>query len=195
MVQPPSSTRATAGVLSYAQLASPAAKVPVPDKVPLRAPDSWRWIGKTVQRPDIPEKISGRAAYGVDTQLPELLVAVIARPPRLLAQPLSHDATAARTPCPVSSMCGPSIPVSPCSARRSGMRNREPRRSQWSGAVARSLASAVHRSGPSRAGASMLPMPSGCVTTAIPAWHWKPPRRPWRLSTGCPIWLTPRSSR
>lgn len=82
--------------LGYAELASPAAKLPVPDKVPLRSPGSWRWIGKTVQRPDVPQKISGRAAYGVDTQLPELLVAVIARPSRLLAQPLSHDATAAR---------------------------------------------------------------------------------------------------
>ena len=81
--------------LGYAELASAAAKLPVPDKVPLRSPGSWRWIGKTVQRPDVPQKITGRAAYGVDTQLPKLLVAVIARPPRLLAQPLSHDATAA----------------------------------------------------------------------------------------------------
>lgn len=82
--------------LSYAELASAAAKLPVPDKVALRDPGSWRWIGKTVRRPDIPQKITGRAAYGVDTRLPELLVAVIARPARLLAQPRSHDASAAR---------------------------------------------------------------------------------------------------
>lgn len=82
--------------LSYAELAGAAARLPVPDEVPLKAPGSWRWIGRSVQRPDVPEKVAGRAAYGVDTQLPGLLVAVIARPPRLLAQPLRHDATAAR---------------------------------------------------------------------------------------------------
>lgn len=82
--------------LSYAELASAAARLPVPAEVPLRAPGAWRWIGKTVPRPDIPEKITGRAAYGVDTRLPKLLVAVVARPPRLLGQPLRHDATAAR---------------------------------------------------------------------------------------------------
>ena len=82
--------------LSYAELASAAARLPVPDKVPLREPGNWRWIGTTVPRPDVLPKITGRARYGVDTQLPELLVAVVARPPRLLAQPLSHDASAAR---------------------------------------------------------------------------------------------------
>jgi isoquinoline 1-oxidoreductase subunit beta len=82
--------------LAYAELASAAARLPVPDEVPLRAPAAWRWIGTAVQRPDIPEKITGRAAYGVDTRLPGLLVAVVARPQRLLAQPLRHDATAAR---------------------------------------------------------------------------------------------------
>jgi CO/xanthine dehydrogenase Mo-binding subunit len=82
--------------LGYAELASAAGQLPVPDEVPLRAPGAWRWIGKTVPRPDIPGKVAGLAAYGVDTQLPELLVAVIARPPRLLAQPMGHDASAAR---------------------------------------------------------------------------------------------------
>jgi CO/xanthine dehydrogenase Mo-binding subunit len=82
--------------LSYAELASAAARLPVPDQVQLRVPGTWRWIGTTVPRPDIPPKITGRAAYGVDTRLPDLLVAVVARPPRLLAQPLRHDAAAAR---------------------------------------------------------------------------------------------------
>lgn len=82
--------------LAYAELATAAARLPVPDKAPLREPGRWRWIGTTVPRPDILPKLTGRATYGVDTQLPDLLVAVIARPPRLLAQALGHDATAAR---------------------------------------------------------------------------------------------------
>jgi isoquinoline 1-oxidoreductase/isoquinoline 1-oxidoreductase beta subunit len=82
--------------LSYAELATEAAHLPVPDEVSLKPAARWRWIGTTVPRPDIQPKISGRAAYGVDTRLPGLLVAVIARPPRLLAQPLRHAATAAR---------------------------------------------------------------------------------------------------
>lgn len=82
--------------LTYAELATEAARLPVPDEVPLRPAGTWRWIGTTVPRPDITPKITGRAAYGVDTQFADLLVAVIARPPRLLAQPIRHDATAAR---------------------------------------------------------------------------------------------------
>ena len=88
--------RSTGKRLSYAELATEAARLPVPDEVPLRQPGTWRWIGTTVPRPDITPKITGRAAYGVDTQLADLLVAVITRPPRLLAQPVRHDATAAR---------------------------------------------------------------------------------------------------
>lgn len=90
VVDPRNGTR-----LGYAELAGEAARQPVPEQVRLREPKEWRWIGKQVARPDLPVKVTGEARYGLDVQLPGLLVAVVARPPRLLAHSLSHDASAA----------------------------------------------------------------------------------------------------
>ncbi|MEO8223168.1 MAG: molybdopterin cofactor-binding domain-containing protein [Gammaproteobacteria bacterium] len=82
--------------LGYGELALEAASLPVPAQVALRTPDQYRWIGQAVARPDVPAKVRGGVAYGIDTQLPGLKVAVIRRPPQLLAALRRHDATAAR---------------------------------------------------------------------------------------------------
>ena len=82
--------------LAYGELAADAATLPVPEQAGLRAPEQFRWIGRSVARPDIGTKVLGRAAYGIDTLLPDLRIAVVLRPPRLQATLRSHDATAAR---------------------------------------------------------------------------------------------------
>jgi len=82
--------------LRYADLASEAAMLPVPERVALRSPAQYRWIGREVQRPDAPSKVMGQATYGIDAQLPGLKVAVILRPEQLQAVLRSHDPTAAR---------------------------------------------------------------------------------------------------
>src|SRR5690242_11288743 len=60
---------------SFGQLAARAAALPTPEKVTLKAPSRWRLIGKPTRRLDTPEKITGRAQFGIDVQFPGLRVA------------------------------------------------------------------------------------------------------------------------
>jgi isoquinoline 1-oxidoreductase/isoquinoline 1-oxidoreductase beta subunit len=80
----------------YRELAAEASRLAVPRRVSVRSPGQFRYIGRSVPRTDAPAKVTGRALYGIDTRLPGLVVAVIARPPRLRAVLRKHDATATR---------------------------------------------------------------------------------------------------
>ena len=74
---------ATGRKLGYGALAKAAASVPLPamDKVRLKDPSQFRYIGtgklKLVDAQDI---VTGKAQYGMDTRLPGQLYAVVARP-------------------------------------------------------------------------------------------------------------------
>ncbi len=65
----------------YGALAAEAARQPVPEKVPLKAPGSYRLIGRPVTRLDLSEKVTGRAVFGLDAGPRDALVAVVARCP------------------------------------------------------------------------------------------------------------------
>jgi isoquinoline 1-oxidoreductase beta subunit len=65
----------------YAELASDAARQPVPDKVRLKEPSEFRLIGKRVRRLDGRAKCDGSQKFGLDLELPGMKIAVIARPP------------------------------------------------------------------------------------------------------------------
>ncbi|HEY6001954.1 MAG TPA: xanthine dehydrogenase family protein molybdopterin-binding subunit [Anaeromyxobacter sp.] len=67
--------------LSYGELASAAEKLEPPKKVALKDPKAWKLIGRPTKRLDTPEKITGKAQYGIDVRLPGLRTAVIARAP------------------------------------------------------------------------------------------------------------------
>jgi isoquinoline 1-oxidoreductase subunit beta len=67
--------------LTYGQLASAAMATKPPAAVRLKDPAAWKVIGKPTKRLDTPEKITGRARFGLDVQIPNLRTAVIARPP------------------------------------------------------------------------------------------------------------------
>jgi len=69
------------GRASYGSLADAAAKLPPPASVGLKASGEWKLLGKPTRRLDTPEKITGRATFGLDVRLPGLLTAVIAHPP------------------------------------------------------------------------------------------------------------------
>src|SRR5262249_43396696 len=62
---------------SYGSLAEAAAKLPAPSSVPLKDPKDWTILGKPMRRLDTPEKITGRAQFGMDVRLPDLLTAVV----------------------------------------------------------------------------------------------------------------------
>ncbi|HEV7507050.1 MAG TPA: xanthine dehydrogenase family protein molybdopterin-binding subunit [Thermoanaerobaculia bacterium] len=80
---------------SYGSLAAAAAKLPQPEHVELKTPENWKIIGKPTRRLDTPEKITGRAKFGMDVQLPGMLTAVVAHG-NFGAKVKSFDATAAK---------------------------------------------------------------------------------------------------
>ena len=47
----------------------------------LKDPKDWKLIGKPTKRLDTPEKITGKAQFGIDVQFPGLRTAVVARAP------------------------------------------------------------------------------------------------------------------
>src|SRR5437899_2239732 len=88
----PASCRAKRGVvthtpsgrtLSYGALAEKAAKLPVPDKVPLKDPKDFTLIGTPAKRLDTPDKVNGKAQYGIDVRLPGMKIATVAASPVL----------------------------------------------------------------------------------------------------------------
>src|SRR5215471_18437524 len=80
--------------LGYGALAKAAAAMPVParDEIRLKDPSQFRYIGtgklKLVDAPDI---VTGKAQYGMDTRLPGMFYAVIARPQAYGGKVMSFD--------------------------------------------------------------------------------------------------------
>ncbi|MDJ0977180.1 MAG: molybdopterin-dependent oxidoreductase [Erythrobacter sp.] len=83
--------------LSYGNLAELAAKLPVPaeDAVTLKEPEEWRFIGKEVPSLTIPKITRGEGEFGIDVDVPDMVYAVIARPPQVFGRVGSVDETAA----------------------------------------------------------------------------------------------------
>ena len=81
--------------VSYGDICLQAAKLQVPQDPPLKNESEFRYIGKTMPRVDVPEKVSGKAVYGADVKVKDLHYAVIARPPAYGAKPVSFDEKAA----------------------------------------------------------------------------------------------------
>jgi isoquinoline 1-oxidoreductase beta subunit len=67
--------------LSYGELAGPAARLPLPDKVQLKDPADYSLIGRPIHRLDSPAKVDGTAVFGIDVRPDGMLTALIARPP------------------------------------------------------------------------------------------------------------------
>ncbi|UHQ22989.1 xanthine dehydrogenase family protein molybdopterin-binding subunit [Lysobacter sp. 5GHs7-4] len=81
----------------YGELAAAAAELPAPKGAPtLKDAKDWKLIGKPTKRLDSPEKITGRAKFGMDVQFDGLLTAVVARSPVFGGTVKSFDAAAAK---------------------------------------------------------------------------------------------------
>ena len=83
--------------LTYGQLAAAAAEVTPPQHVQLKDPKTFKLIGKPIKRLDTPEKLNGKAVFGIDVKLPGMLTAVIGRPPIFGAKMKTFDDTRARS--------------------------------------------------------------------------------------------------
>ena len=82
--------------LSYGSLAEDAAKLPAPTSVTLKDAKDWKLIGKPTRRLDTPEKVTGKATFGLDVKLPGMLTAVVAHSPTFGGKVKSFDAAAAK---------------------------------------------------------------------------------------------------
>jgi isoquinoline 1-oxidoreductase subunit beta len=82
--------------LSYAELSQRAAQLPVPTNIVLKDPSRFRILGKPLQRVDTPPKVNGEAIFSLDVQIPNLLVALVERPPVYGGKVKSFEAAKAR---------------------------------------------------------------------------------------------------
>src|SRR5207245_5462479 len=81
----------------YGHLASAAAKLTPPEHVQLKDPKTFKLIGRPIKRLDTPEKLNGKAEFGIDVKLRGMLTAVIARPPIFGAKLKSFDDSRTRS--------------------------------------------------------------------------------------------------
>ena len=72
---------ATGRRLKYGELADAAAKLPVPDKVALKDPKDFMLIGTPAKRIDTPDKVNGKAQFGIDAIVPGMKIAAVAACP------------------------------------------------------------------------------------------------------------------
>ncbi len=83
--------------LSYSELAVAAASLPVQEEKPkLKSPDNYRIIGKPKSVVDAREIVTGKARYGIDTEMPGMSHAVIERCPYLDGRVESFDDSESR---------------------------------------------------------------------------------------------------
>lgn len=85
----------TKRTLGYGQLVNRAATLPVPQDPPLKDPKDYRIVGTRVPRVDTPDKATGRAKYGIDTRVPGMVFAAVARCPVFGGTVRRFDAAAA----------------------------------------------------------------------------------------------------
>jgi isoquinoline 1-oxidoreductase beta subunit len=82
--------------LTYGQLAAAAAKLTPPAQVALKDPKTFKLIGKPAKRLDTSEKVNGKAVFGIDVKIPQMMTAIVARAPVFGAKMRTLDDSRAR---------------------------------------------------------------------------------------------------
>jgi isoquinoline 1-oxidoreductase subunit beta len=83
-------------MLTYGKLAADASGLDVPQNPLLKKESQFRYIGKDIPRLDIHDKVNGTAQFGIDSFVPGMLYATIARPPAYEAELVSYNKEAAQ---------------------------------------------------------------------------------------------------
>ena len=78
---------------SYGELADDAAKLPLPKNPVLKNPSEFKYISQSLRRFDGPEKSTGAALYGMDVDVPGMVIAILMRNPHFGGSLQSFDAT------------------------------------------------------------------------------------------------------
>jgi isoquinoline 1-oxidoreductase beta subunit len=87
---------ATGRRIKYGELAADAARMPVPDNVPLKSSEDFKLIGTSAKRLDTPAKVNGSAIYGIDVRPPGVKIATLAQSPAFGGRVKRVDDAAAR---------------------------------------------------------------------------------------------------
>ncbi|HEY6508596.1 MAG TPA: xanthine dehydrogenase family protein molybdopterin-binding subunit [Vicinamibacterales bacterium] len=82
--------------LAYGALVDKAAALPVPTQITLKAPSSFKLLGQSLPRLDVPEKVNGTARFGIDVKLPGLLTAKVVKCPVFGGKVASFNADKAK---------------------------------------------------------------------------------------------------
>jgi isoquinoline 1-oxidoreductase subunit beta len=82
--------------LSYGSVAEAAAKLTPPANVKLKDPGEFKVIGKPTKRLDTPDKVCGKAMFGIDARRPGMLHAAVLRCPIFGGKVASFDASKAK---------------------------------------------------------------------------------------------------
>lgn len=81
--------------LGYGDLVETASKLDVPKSPKLKDAKDFKILGKSVKRQDIPLKVSGKAIFGIDVEVPNMVYASVERCPVFAAKLKDFDKTAA----------------------------------------------------------------------------------------------------
>lgn len=81
--------------LGYGTLVAVASTLAVPENPPLKDPKDFKILGKSMPRLDIPLKVTGRAIYGIDMEVPGMVYASVERSPVFGSKLVSYDDSAA----------------------------------------------------------------------------------------------------
>lgn len=82
---------ATNRILSYGELASQAATLPVPTDVTLKQSKDYKIVGQRLPRVDSPDKVTGDAVFGIDYRMPGMKLAVLSRCPTIAGKVSAFD--------------------------------------------------------------------------------------------------------
>ena len=83
--------------LSYGKLVEKAAKLKIPENPKIKESIEFKTIGKPIKRWDTSSKISGKAVFGADIQLPEMLYGTIKNTPILGSKIIGIDESIAKS--------------------------------------------------------------------------------------------------
>lgn len=82
--------------VAYGKVAQAASKLEAPKEVKLRDPKDWKIAGMSAPRLDTPDKVLGKPVFGVDVQLPGMMMASIVQCPVFRGKVKSVDDAAVR---------------------------------------------------------------------------------------------------
>jgi isoquinoline 1-oxidoreductase subunit beta len=84
--------KASGRTVTFGKVADAASKIEPPADIKLKDPKDWKIIGKGHKRLDTPDKVQGKAIYGIDVKLPGMLNAAVKAAPVFGAKLKSFDA-------------------------------------------------------------------------------------------------------